>query len=357
MLPLLLSPVLLLGPVAPQQGVPHGIPARIEVLDGRAVLALSSGVIRLTESSPPQSLEGPLHLEVAPNARVRVRWSAAASLLLEGRAILEWGPLWGLAGESSWRFSAVERAHLEIRRGRVLLALPLGWSAQLEGGACFVAQRPDGQVELHHDAGLPILLWPPHEPGRPVPPLTVLAGAHLRLSAGNGRPLALHGTQDRLQEPHGRQGLATLIQPPAFSLGSWRGFAWPWRPAAPEPLPVAASSPFSARLAAPDLAPSQPAAEASQASAGNPPLPDEDPPRGTPPAAGTDGGAAGATAPPASKPPGSGSGEGNAQPLERAPVRRHGVLILTPYGVRWVDRAPPSPARPSGARRATGSRP
>jgi hypothetical protein len=209
---------------APQGG---GLPAHVEVLEGRAFVAVAGGILRLDDTQRgDQAVEGAAHLELSAGSRARVSWRGQASLLLEGRTVLEWRPWQPGSDALLWEFAELSSAHLELRRGRVFVRLADGWAAQLHSGAYFIQGRPGSNVELVHDAGLPLDLWPPSNDGQPAVPYTVLAGAQLRLVAGTTRPIALAGSGQRLRDPHARLGVESRELESRFP--PWQGFAWPW---------------------------------------------------------------------------------------------------------------------------------
>lgn len=354
-------------------------PARVEVLEGRAALALSEAVVRLTEHSPEQFLEGPVHMEVSPRSRVRVSWGGLSSLLIDGAAVLEWTPPRNAGEAVDCRFSKVERTHIEVRRGRIALGLPTGWRADVEAGACFLRGITGETVELEHDAGLPISLWAPGPVGAPRPPFTLLAGSQVRLLPGTARPLALAGTWQRVLQPHGRQGFEVLER--GERPLPWRGFDWPWgersRAAsnAIEPTPqeeagleppsievpkglAGAEPPTNERLAALDLPDrrSRPAraprespppatpnvaegAERAEVTDGSPEPAPEEPAGEEPPR----------TAPDDGQPAEGTSGSASAPVLFELSGLR---LVMTPLGARWVPRGR---ERPLGAKPVSGA--
>jgi hypothetical protein len=199
-------------------------PARVELLEGRAYLAGPEGVRELARAAD-LDVEGAAHLELRPRSRVALRWNATASLVVLGPAVVEWGPVEGSRTLLECRFDALAEAHVEVRRGPVRFVFPGGWAASIESGAGFVRGLSNGGVELHHDAGLPLLIAAPHERSEVRPPWVVLAGAWLRLHPGELHPEMLHGSRLRLVDPFARRGSGPL---PDDALAAWAGFAWPW---------------------------------------------------------------------------------------------------------------------------------
>jgi len=298
-------------PTAPARGH-EGATARVEVLEGRALLAGAGVVARLEAGGPERAIDGPAHLELPAGSRARVTWSGRASLVLEGRNVLAWHP--GGGGDvPAWDLAEVGLAHLELRSGPLDLALAGGWGARLFSGACALRGLPGDGVELDHQAGLPFDLWPPQRDGEPSAPFTVLAGARVRLVGGAARPLALQGSQARLRDPHQRLGFERGRTVDGFP--AWNGFAWPWACARPAPsaldLPErqgpasAAPAPESAALAPAPAAPLEAAATPAPIMPGGSDAPDV------------------AHVPPA--------------PVLESKLRDRGVLVLTPYGPRWLD--------------------
>lgn len=221
MLPVLLALSALAAPPA-SAGSPEG--PRVEVLAGRALLAQEGGVRRLIPELGSLPVRGPAYVETGPGSRIVVRWRGAATLHMSGEGAVEWE---GSTGALAWTLAGVESAHVEVRRGPLAMALPGGWEVELPRGACFLASRPDGSLELRHDAGLPLRLVPPRDAGFAAPPYTVLAGARLALAAGARTPESLAGRRPRVLAPYG------LSQEPRGGPGrpAWSGFAWPWNPA------------------------------------------------------------------------------------------------------------------------------
>lgn len=278
-----------------------GASARVEVLEGRALLAGEGAVARLEAGGPERRIDGAAHLELPAGSRARVTWGGRASLVLEGRNVIAWHP-GGDGVPPAWDLAEVGLAHLELRRGPLDVALAGGWGARLHSGACALRGLPGDGVELDHQAGLPFDLWPPQRSAAPSAPFTVLAGARVRLMAATARPLALQGSQARLRDPHQRFAFEREQAPSGFP--PWRGFAWPWASALPT-APIEAALPAAA---APDL-PAAPAPAASEPAPAPPaevhvPIP------------------APVLAP--------------AAPFT-SQVRERGVLVLTPYGPRWLD--------------------
>jgi hypothetical protein len=279
--------------------------ARVEVLEGRALLAGTGVVDRLQAGAGERRIEGPAHLELPAGSRVRVTWSGRASVLLEGRCVLAWSPP-AANGAPHWELAEVGSAHLELRRGPLDLSLAGGWKGRLFSGACVVRGTAAG-FELEHQAGLPLDLWPPPQDGRPAAPFTVLAGARVRLVRGSLNPLSSEGSRGSVAVSHQRLGLERLGTPAGHP--PWRGFAWPWA----SPPPSAAVEAALARpsvLDLPDVA-AQAGDPAPSLAPESPKAPAPLPARESEPAA-----------------PRSPSGAG---------VRLDGVLVLTPYGPRWIE--------------------
>jgi hypothetical protein len=238
--------LLLAGPwlalAAPGSGevLPEDVPpsARVELLEGRAFLAGPDGVRELFRAGGDLDVGGAGHLELGAHSRAALRWSATASLIVLGPAVVEWGPVEGSRTLLECRFAELSEAHLEVRRGPVRLAFPGGWSASIESGAGFVRGLSGGGVELHHDAGLPLLIAAPHARAEVRPPWVVLAGAWLRLLPGELHPVVLPGSRARLLDPFARRGSGPSSD---ALLPAWEGFAWPW-----EGLAVAQAPPAPA---------------------------------------------------------------------------------------------------------------
>ena len=323
----ILALALALAPAAVQRA--QGPDARVEVLEGHALLAGRGVVVRLEAGDPERWIGGAAHLELGVGSRARVTWSGRASLLLEGRNVLEWRP-----GEGdtppAWDLAEVGAAHLELRRGPLDVTLAGGWGGRLQSGACTLRGRPGDGLEIDHQAGLPLDLWPPQTGDAPSVPFTVLAGARLRLVPGAGRPLALAGSHAHLRDPHQQLGFERGREAPGFP--AWRGFAWPWTSSVPR-LPIEATSGErrgASRVELPDLperslrAPPAPSLGGSDAPELAPAL---EPTRPSAPAP--------AVAPAAQ--PVEDVGEPETTAGAARALRRQGVLVLTPYGPRWID--------------------
>jgi hypothetical protein len=262
-------------------------------------------VRELARAAGDLEVEGPAHLELGAHSRVALRWSATASLIVLGPAVVEWGPVEGSRTRLECRFAELAEAHLEVRRGPVRLGFPGGWSASIESGAGFVRGLAGGGVELHHDAGLPLLIAAPHARTEVRPPWVVLAGAWLRLHPGELHPEALPGSRSRLVDPFARRGSGPPSDAP---LPAWGSFAWPWegRPATPAAPAVPA-----------ELAGEAPAATASGGTAI---------PEGL--------SIPGANAPAGTAPAGTAPSGGPSTGFLPRPYASGGVLRLTPWGVR-----------------------
>lgn len=277
--------------------------ARVEVLEGRALLAGTGVVERLKAGGGACRIDGPAHLELPAGSRVRVTWNGRASVLLEGRSVLAWSPPRADAAPR-WDLVEVGTAHLELRRGPLDLGLAGGWQGRLFSGACVVSGTAAG-FELEHQAGLPLDLWPPPQGGGPAAPFTMLAGARVRLVQGSLRPLTLEGSRGSVAAFHQRLGFERQDAPAAHP--PWRGFAWPWASRAPTAT-VEAALAQAPVLDLPEVAPQAGEPERSALPA---------PPPGPPPAQQPD------------------------RPVPAAPsgarVRQNGVLVLTPYGPRWLE--------------------
>lgn len=213
--------------------------AQLEVLEGRASLAATDGVLEVRQGMDPRVVGGPGYLEVAPLSRVSIRWRQTGSLVIRGPASFEWEN----EGERlTWRFHQVGKTHLEVRSADVRLYLPGGWVAAFENGASFLRGRSNGGVELHHDAGLPVLLRGRTVSGHARPPWTVLAGAKLLLGK-ESQPGELRGTRGRMLAPYGRPEAYALEQRPSGE--RWSGFSWPWRPSQGQTMPAHARTPHA----------------------------------------------------------------------------------------------------------------
>ncbi len=326
---------------------------RVELVSGRADLALREGVVTLVGRPQAQTLEGPAYLETGPASSVAVRWRSEASCELRGVNALEWRAPHDGRGVfvSAWRVSEVD---FEVRRGPLRVELGSGWRVELAVGAASLRTLADGRIELRHVAGSPLALHRNEPDGRVSPPWTLLPGAQVRLD-----PRAETGVVDapraRRALPPPPPGRDALVPAPA-----WAGFAWPWAPlerefhspAGPEPAERASPARIEGSRVAPAASERSDAEPAPQlelperrTGASTPPLADDTQPsasaahdvqhaggeleqaRGVAPSAQLEA-AADATRAPWS------AFEASLYP----PVRRSGVLVLTPFGPRWADR-------------------
>lgn len=344
-------------------------PARVEVLEGRAKVALPEGVLNLSAGAPVQRFAEALHFEQAPQSRSRIGWSSVASLVVEGRVVLEWAPPDAAGMPLSWTFSEVDSASLEVRRGRVRIEFAGGWRGALQPGAYSLRGLAGGSVEFQHAAGLPVTLWPPPAEGEPLPPYTVLPGAAVRLLAEARRPLALPGAAEEIQEPHAKLGFEARPQDAIFP--SWRDFTWPWKGSERPSVEAGAQAdaqvmhgPLGERLEAPtppakrEVASSEgvqpaaaPEAELPAPIVGFASEGDQSTSHAMPPAEDGDSPAGEASSAQAPTP-------GEPVPAETPAartwreMRRKGRLVLSPYGPRWIEAAPkeaPSPAAPGSS--------
>lgn len=326
---------------------------RVELVSGRADLALREGVVTLVGRPQAQTLEGPAYLETGPASSVAVRWRSEASCELRGVNALEWRAPHDGRGVfvSAWRVSEVD---FEVRRGPLRVELGSGWRVELAVGAASLRTLADGRIELRHVAGSPLALHRNEPDGRVSPPWTLLPGAQVRLD-----PRAETGVVDapraRRALPPPPPGRDALVPAPA-----WAGFAWPWAPLEREFHSPAGSAPAEraspARIEGSRVAPA--ASERSDAvPAPKLELPERraEPPA-PPPAAESanmsEGPLEARSTEPALEPARSVAPTAQREAAADAtrapwtafdaslypPVRRSGVLVLTPFGPRWADR-------------------
>lgn len=225
-------------------GAPDLPPLRLEVLEGRAQLALESGIQSLAGPEAELDHRGPGFVSSSALSRLSLRWRGAATLELEGAASLEWRACERGQGLSI-TLEDVDRATLEVRRGPLRLELPGGWLAHVRFGAAFLRRLPDGSVALEHVAGAPILLSRSGARDGVRPPWTVLPGARLRLEESADEPRTVAGARSRVFEIWGRAEEGERESEPRGK--PWSGFAWPWS----EPAARTISEPEAARRNAP----------------------------------------------------------------------------------------------------------
>ncbi len=315
-------------------------PARIELATGRADLALPSGVETLLGGGDARVVDGPAYLEIGPASRLALRWRGEASLELRGSSALEWrAPLDG-AGVmvTAWRVSELD---FEVRRGPLRLDLGGGWRVELDVGAAGVRRLADGRLELRHVAGAPLALFHRSASGLVSPPWTVLPGAHVRLEAG--------ATPTFVQGPAPARPKAAFERhdeaPP------WSDFAWPWGRSSRESAPFRgerAPQAEPARIESSRIAPASAAGEDGTWLRGAglelPRARCEAPPPKSSSVAPSDARALdprGATETSSGPKPGAPSPSNSLprfDPSQYPPIRRHGELIVTPFGPRWADR-------------------
>lgn len=204
---MLLAPLLLSLAPAP---VDPALRGRLELVQGRAILATDSGPRRLGRLSGAVLLAGPGHLELAAGSTAELAWPGLASLRLEGPGSLAWQSLTPQE-PLLLELRSLASAELEVRRGPLRVDLPQDWRLGLHTGAYSLEALPGGATVLQHRAGRPArLTWVGGE-GYAPPPATLRAGERARLAGGHAAPPA---------------------SDPSASAGPWQLQDWPW--AAPE---------------------------------------------------------------------------------------------------------------------------
>ncbi len=208
---------------------------RVELISGRADLALPDGVVTLVGRAQAHTLEGPAYLETGAVSSVAVRWRSEASCELRGVNALEWRAPRDGRGVfvSAWRISELD---FEVRRGPLRIDLGSGWRVELTVGAASVRTLADGRVELRHVAGSPLALHRVAGAGQVSPPWTLLPGAQVRLDPSSGAGI--------VDAPRARRALPPPPPGPESVLANevWSGFAWPWT-SSERPPPAANDAP------------------------------------------------------------------------------------------------------------------
>ncbi len=196
---------------------------RLEVLSGRVRAADAEGVRTLGEAPTVWQAGQGGFVEMAPLARMRLRWLARASLELEGGCDVAWRPEAAGQRALSLELGRLGLARVEVRDGPLRVTLSTGWRILCSGGVVALRGLPDGALEVQHFGGAPVLLSQPSEPHTVRPPWTLLPGGHARLSASATPPKTLQGKllppcSDGREVPLGLGG----------GVGAWGSFVWPW---------------------------------------------------------------------------------------------------------------------------------
>lgn len=196
---------------------------RLEVLSGRVRAADADGVRTLGEVPTIWEAGQGGFVEMAPLARMRLRWIAKASLELEGGSEVAWRPETPGQRALSLEVGRIGLARVEVRDGPLRITLPSGWRILCSGGVVALRGLPEGALEVQHLGGAPVLFSPPSEPHAVRPPWTLLPGAQARIPAAATAPRVLQG---KLLSPcsEGREVAPT----PAVQGDAWGSFAWPW---------------------------------------------------------------------------------------------------------------------------------
>jgi len=236
---MILASALLLLPVAERLEAAPVPPARLVVERGRATVVREGAFEVRTPGSTETAVAGPGHVEVAVDSVARLAWDGRASILVTGPAALEWPG----AARVELRVEALAGGSVEVRRGVARLILPGGWELDVDGGLVWIAEAPGRRFDVRRDAGVPLSLAAPDEPGWPRPPIRVGAGAHVRLGPRRAFEIVRGGPRVSL-DPRalarpGHTGLVEALSTTARA--DLDGFQWPWnRPAeAPEEPPAA----------------------------------------------------------------------------------------------------------------------
>jgi hypothetical protein len=196
---------------------------RLELLAGRVRAADARGVRTLGEAPTVWEAGQGGFVEVAPLARMRLRWLAKASLELEGGSEVAWRPQTPGQRALCLEVGRLGSARMEVRDGPLRVSLPSGWRILCSGGVVALRGLPDGALEVQHLGGAPVLLSQPSEPHTVRPPWTLLPGAQARIPSAAAAPRALHG---KLLPPcsDGRGA----VQEAGLEEAPWGSFSWPW---------------------------------------------------------------------------------------------------------------------------------
>ncbi|MFT6831055.1 MAG: hypothetical protein ACJAZN_001212 [Planctomycetota bacterium] len=202
-----------IAPVEPYVQVPavsSSVDARVDVVEGRAVLvSQTERPSTLRRGSSARSL-GDAHLELAAGSQARISLDGEMTLDVFGPSSVEWR-----AGDEGVDivFYELGWADVSVRAGQHGLALPADWVAEFGRTSFHLRALPGGPTELRHNAGTPITLDWRGDETRVRPPVSVYAGSSVRLDRPRFQRIQGGSVQHEGTSPWREDG---------------RG-AWPWR--------------------------------------------------------------------------------------------------------------------------------
>jgi len=146
----------------------EGAPApesAIRVETGRARVATDAETLSLLAGARELRVAGPLHCELGIGSRTTVRWGGLGSATVDGKASFGVRTRAEEPEKPSLAFHFFRTAELELRRGSLAVALPNGWSLDLERGALSLRELVDGRIEVTNRGGKTLLLVGPAKRG------------------------------------------------------------------------------------------------------------------------------------------------------------------------------------------------
>jgi len=187
--------------------------ARVEVLQGRAVVIGGGSDVETVRRDEVFRADGRTQLELSAGSRAHVGWTGTMGLEVFGPASLEWS---ASGAEIHVRFDELAWADVESRRGLHRIDLPADWRAQVGRCALHLRGIAGGPTEVRVDAGAPVVLdWVGGGSAEARPPVSIYPGSSVRLD----RP------RFRREEPRTPPQDITWDTPE----GAGDGDPWPWR--------------------------------------------------------------------------------------------------------------------------------
>ncbi|MEL6715434.1 MAG: hypothetical protein AAFP86_16765, partial [Planctomycetota bacterium] len=185
--------------------------ARVEVLEGRAVLIGGGADVQTVRRTETVRADGATQIELGAGSRVHVGFDGTLGLDVHGPASFQWS---AEGARVQVRFSELGWADVEARRGEHVIDLPAEWRATIGRSSIHLRGIAGGPTELRLDAGQPAVVdW--RGGGRTVvrPPVTVYPGSSVRLD------------QPRHSRTEPRRDERSL----AWSTAGDGSETWPWR--------------------------------------------------------------------------------------------------------------------------------
>lgn len=187
--------------------------ARVEVLQGRAVVIGGGSDVETVRRDEVFRADGRTQLELSAGSRAHVGWTGTMGLEVFGPASLEWS---ASGARIQIRFDELAWADVETRRGLHRIDLPADWRAQVGRSALHLRGIAGGPTEVRVDAGAPVVLdWFGGGSAEARPPVSVYPGSSVRLD----RP------RFRREEPRTPAQDITWEVPTRPEDGD----PWPWR--------------------------------------------------------------------------------------------------------------------------------